>query len=101
MFPNWCSRETFHRDPGDWNIPNLRLPELLRSEFHDVNDMDYDPSWQRPLKALQHEMKKCFEVREMLMTNGGDGRMLEMIPQHHLNAIWTYFEAMWKHGMMM
>jgi len=33
-------------------------------------------------------MKKCAEIRELLMTNSGDGSMLEMIPQHHLNAIW-------------
>jgi hypothetical protein len=45
-------------------------------------------------------MKKCFEIRELLVTNGGGGSMLEMIPQHLLNAIWSYVESMWKHGMM-
>jgi len=80
---------------------NTRLPQWLLATFYgDENGLFYDPSSQQPLKPLQREMKKCAEMRELLMTNGGDGSMLATMPQSVRKAVWTYIEAMWKHGML-
>ena len=76
------------------------MPEWLCRAFHDENDKNYQRLWQRPLKALQHEMQKCAELHELLMMRGGAGCMLEVMPQEVHHEMWALIEAMWKQGMM-